>query len=184
MKRKLLLLSILVIGAAALSTGSFAYFNVEGETHNVITTAGVEVEVQEWADAKKETRFTNPVGVMPNQNVTKIAEVANTGTAKAWVRVRITKTIQLQGSGTPDTSLIKLNLNTENWTSGADGYLYYNDPLDPGEVTEPVFTTVTFDKSMGNEYQDATATVVILAQAVQVDHNGSSVSNAVGWPNE
>ena len=35
---------------------------------------------------------------------------------------------------------------------------------------------------MGNEYQGATATVDIVAQAVQVDNNGKTVMDAQGWP--
>ena len=35
---------------------------------------------------------------------------------------------------------------------------------------------------MGNEYQGATATVDVLAQAVQTAHNGDTVVDAQGWP--
>ena len=35
---------------------------------------------------------------------------------------------------------------------------------------------------MGNEYQNATATVDVLAQAVQTANNGESVMEAQGWP--
>ena len=66
---------------------------------------------------------------------------------------------------------------------GADGYCYYSRPLKPGQVTEPVFTKVTFNAAMGNEYQNATATVDVAAQAVQTANNGSTVTDAQGWPN-
>ena len=35
---------------------------------------------------------------------------------------------------------------------------------------------------MGNEYQGATATVDIVAQAVQTANNGATVEDATGWP--
>ena len=36
---------------------------------------------------------------------------------------------------------------------------------------------------MGNEYQNATATVDVYAQAVQTANNGKTALNAQGWPN-
>ena len=55
-------------------------------------------------------------------------------------------------------------------------------PLKPGEVTAPIFTAVTFNANMGNEYQNATATVDVFAQAVQTANNGATVMDAQGWP--
>ena len=182
MKRKLLILSVLAICVAILAAGSLAYFTSEGKAHNVITTGGVEIAVQEWADEDKQTPFEDLEGIMPGMTVTKIAEIKNTGASDAWVRVKVEKNIQLQGGGTPDTGLVELTLNTADWTE-KDGYYYYTKVLKPGEVTAPIFTAVTFKPDMGNEYQGATATVDIVAQAVQTANNGETVMDAKGWPN-
>lgn len=183
MKRKLLILSVLAICIATLAAGTLAYFTSEGKAHNVITTGGVKIAVQEWADENKQTPFENLEGIMPGMTVTKIAEIKNTGASDAWVRVKVEKSIKLKGEGTPDTALVELNLNLTDWTQGEDGYLYYNKALKPGEVTAPVFTSVTFNATMGNEYQNATATVNVSAQAVQIANNGDTVMDAKGWPN-
>ena len=182
MKRKLLILSVLVICIATLAAGTLAYFTSEGNAHNVITTGGVEIAVQEWADKEKQTPFEDLEGIMPGMTVTKIAEIKNTGASDAWIRVLVTKKIQLAGDGTPNTALVELNLNLTDWTQGTDGYLYYNKALKPGEVTAPLFTTVTFNVTMGNEYQNAAATVDVSAQAVQTANNGETVMAAKGWP--
>ena len=182
MKRKLLILSVLAICIATLAAGTLAYFTSEGKAHNVITTGGVEITVQEWADEEKTKPFENLTGVMPNTTVTKIAEIKNTGASDAWVRVKVEKNIKLQGEGTSDTSLVELTLNTTDWTE-KDGYYYYTKVLKPGEVTAPIFTAVTFKPDMGNEYQNATATVDVTAQAVQTANNGATVMDAQGWPN-
>ena len=158
MKRKLLILSVLAICIATLAAGTLAYFTSEGKAHNVMT------------------------GVMPGMTVTKIAEIKNTGASDAWVRVKVEKNIKLQGEGTPDTGLVELTLNTTDWTE-KDGYFYYTKALKPGEVTAPIFTAVTFKADMGNEYQNATATVDVSAQAVQTANNGDAVMDANGWPN-
>lgn len=182
MKRKLLILSVLAICIATLAAGTLAYFTSEGKAHNVITTGGVEITVQEWADEEKTKPFENLTGVMPNTTVTKIAEIKNTGASDAWVRVKVEKNIKLQGDGKPDTGLVELTLNTADWTE-KDGYYYYTKVLKPGEVTAPIFTAVTFKPDMGNEYQNATATVDVTAQAVQTANNGATVMDAQGWPN-
>lgn len=182
MKRKLLILSVLAICIATLAAGTLAYFTSEGKAHNVLTTGGVEITVQEWADVEKTKPFEDLTGIMPGMTVTKIAEIKNTGASDAWVRVKVEKNIKLQGEGTPDTALVELKLNTADWTE-KDGYFYYTKALKPGEVTVPVFTAVTFNATMGNEYQNATATVDVSAQAVQTANNGDTVMDAKGWPN-
>ena len=182
MKRKILILSVLAICIATLAAGTIAFFTAEGKAHNVITTGGVEIAVQEWADDEKTKPFENLSGVMPNTTVTKIAEVKNTGASDAWVRVKVEKNIKLQGEGTPDTGLVELTRSSTDWTE-KDGYDYYTKALKPGEVTAPIFTAVTFNADMGNEYQNATATVDVSAQAVQTANNGDTVMDAKGWPN-
>ena len=183
MKRKLLLLSVMVICIAIAAVGTLAFFNTDAIAHNVITTGGVDIELHEYADAEKNP-FTDKTGVMPGMTVTKIAEVENTGASAAWVRVKVEKAIKLAKEiegFTPDTALVALNINTEKWEHEGD-YFYYKEALQPNEITAPIFTSVTFNKTMGNEYQGATATVDIVAQAVQVDNNGKTVTAATGWP--
>ena len=116
MKRKLLILSVLAICVAMLAGGTLAFFTSEDKAHNVITTGGVEITLQEWADEAKTTPFKDLTGVMPNTTVTKIAEIRNTGASDAWVRVKVEKNIRLQGDGTPDTGLVELKCNTVDWT--------------------------------------------------------------------
>ena len=182
MKKKLLILSLAAICLAITAIGTLAYFTSEGTAHNVITTGGVDIAVQEWADEEKTKPFEDLTGVMPNTTVTKIAEIKNTGASDAWVRVKVEKAIKLTGDGIPDVSMVQLDVNTTDWTE-KDGYYYYTKVLKPGEVTAPIFTAVTFKPDMGNEYQNATATVDVTAQAVQTANNGATVMDAQGWPN-
>ena len=174
MKRKLLLLSVLAICVATLAAGTLAYFSADGTARNVITTGNVSIAVEEWADADKTQPFEDLTGIMPGTTVE----------ADAWIRVRLTSDIRLTGDGTPDPSLVKPDLNTTDWTLGPDGYLYCNKAIRPGETTAPLFTCVTFDAGMGNEYQDATATVHVAAEAVQTANNGVTALEALGWPTQ
>lgn len=182
-KAKLFTIAILAITVATLASTTLAYFNAENTAHNVITTSGVEIEIQEWADEDKTEEFEDLSGVMPGATETKIAEVKNTGGAPAWIRVKIEKKIELKEDGEVDLDLVKLDIDTDNWTEKG-GWYYYNTAVPAGAVTEPIFTTVTFDTTMGNEYQNSKATVTVYAQAVQSDNNGDTVADAQGWPAE
>ena len=183
MKRKILILSVLAICIATFAAGTIAFFTAEGKAHNVITTGGVDIAVQEWADEDKTQPFEDLTGVMPGTTVTKIAEIKNTGAADAWVRVQVTQNIQRDKELYPNDGLVTLDYNTTDWTQGDDGYFYYNKVLKPGEVTEPIFNNVAFSGTMDNMYRDAEVTVDVAAQAVQTANNGSTVMDAKGWPN-
>lgn len=181
MKRKILILSVLVICLAMIAAGSLAYYTADTKAHNVITTGSVDIELNEWANEERTEKFENQTGVMPGKDVTKIVEVKNVGTGSAWVCVQMFVDVYAEnGEGLPPEP-VKLDINDTDWTY-QDGYYYYNKPLAPGATTEPLFTTVSFDEQMGNEYQNAKAMIDITAIAVQSANNGETVLEATGWP--
>lgn len=186
MKRRLLAGAVIVICLSLLAYGTLAFFTAEGTARNVITSGEIDIELLEWADEEKTTPFPEDgvSGVMPGAEVTKIVEVKNTGSNDAYIRVKVEKQILLSEGveGEPDSGLMKLDFDETRWTLGEDGFYYYKDALKPGEVTEPLFASVTFDISMGNLYQNSTAKVDVTAYAVQADNNGSTVTEAKGWP--
>lgn len=187
MKRKLLLLSVMVICIAIAAAGTLAFFNGDATAHNVITTGKVGITVNEYSKYDPDERVkyeNNQTGIMPGTTVNKIVVVSGEdGTADAWVRVKFTKSIQLADGkqGEVDLGLIKLNTGA-NWIDGKDGWFYYNAPVKANQEAAPALLSVQFDATMGNTYQGATATVDVLAQAVQCANNGTSAQTASGWP--
>lgn len=182
MKRKVLILSVLAILIAILAANTLAYFTADTKAHNVITSGGVSIKLNEWANEARTEKFEDKTGVMPGAEVTKIVEVENVGTGTAWVRVQVVLDVYAEGGKEqlpPDP--VTLDFNETDWTY-QDGYYYYNKPLAPGETTEPLFTSVSFDDQMGNEYQNSTAHVDVNAYAVQSANNGEDVLSANGWP--
>ena len=181
MKKKMMVIAAIVICLSILAAGTLAYFTDEALVHNVITSGGIDIELVEMTD--QDVPFEDVSGVMPGAEVSKIVTVKNTGPSEAWVRVKVEKAIELaEGvAGEVDLSLIVLDIDEENWTE-QDGYYYYNAALKPGQSTEPLFTTVTYDTDMGNLYQNSVATLDVSAQAVQVANNGDSALTAAGWP--
>lgn len=187
MKRKLLLLSVMVICIAIAAAGTLAFFNGDATAHNVITTGKVGITVNEYSkyDSDERVKYENEqTGIMPGTKVDKIVVVSGEdGTADAWVRVKFTKSIQLAAGkqGKVDLGLIKLNTGA-NWIDGEDGWFYYNTPVKANQEAAPALLSVQFDATMGNAYQGATATVDVLAQAVQCANNGDTALTASGWP--
>ena len=185
MKRKLLIVSVLAILVAVTAAGTLAYFTDTGTAHNVITTGNVKIELKEWADEACEQPFQDKTGVMPGTQVTKIVEVKNTGTGAAFLRLYVEKNVYGADQKPMKSDPVSLDFDNRNWTySESEGYYYYNRPLEPGKTTEPLFTTVTFDPLMGNEYQNASAHVKVIAYAVQSANNGDSPQAAKGWPSD
>lgn len=181
MKRKFLILSVLAIMIAILAANTLAYFTADTKAHNVITSGGVSIELKEWANDDRTEPFEDRTGVMPGAEVTKIVELTNTGTAPVWVRAQVVLDVVNADKEMLDPKYVTLDFNETDWTY-FDGYYYYNRALAPGETTEPLFTTVTFAPTMGNEYQNSTAYVEVKAGAVQSDNNGTDVFSATGWP--
>lgn len=73
--------------------------------------------------------------------------------------------------------------NKADWTE-KDGYYYYTKDggvVKPGEVTTPLFGYVTFDKTMGNEYQNAQVIINVIAEATQVKNNDEHGPTGAAW---
>ena len=88
MKKRLVIVALLVIGIAILSAGTIAYFTSQDTAHNVITSGGVKITLDEWMDEVGGTPYpAEPVEVMPGTSVTKIVTVKNQD-ADAYVRAR------------------------------------------------------------------------------------------------
>lgn len=192
MRKKVLLLAALTICAAILASGTVAYFTAEDQAHNVITTAAVDIQIEEWQNEIGNPYPDAPIEVMPGVTVSKIATVKNIE-AQAWIRAKFEVVITgADGSVmelSPETlaSIITLTVNGEDWIrkDGDSEWWYYADAVAAGASTEAFFTEVVFDgPNMTNEYQNCTVEVIVKAQAVQTANNGDSALTAAGWPAE
>ncbi len=185
MKKKIAVLAVFVICVCTAIPVTLAYFTSYDTARNVITTGSVKIRLNEMTllENGEVVPFENLCGVMPGGQASKIVTVTNTGGNSAYVRLLVSTDITLaQGqNGEVDTSLVGLDLNTADWTR-QDGAFYYNHPLEPGEETKPLFTTVTFSPQMDNLYRNSTVSVTVAAQATQTANNGDSALTAAGWP--
>lgn len=197
MKRKIAALAVIVIALSLAAYGTVAYFSATGTAHNVLTMGNIGIKLNDKTKVEKNgeielvdftAEYPDGMPVMPATEASKIVSVENTGSAPAWVRVKIEKTVEPADAAVTglDTKYVGLNYNTENWVDGGNGFWYYKEPLMPGVTTPNLFDKVTFSKDMGNDYMNCTFNIIVSAQAVQSDNNGigdgQTVLNVVGWP--
>lgn len=187
-KRKILSLLIAAAIFVLCTGGTLAYYAASDVAHNVITTSnGAKVELLEWQLDERGNLTPYPeeeiTGIMPGMSVSKIPMAsALEGSEDVWVRMRTNTSITLVTGDAGDPGLISLDYNTGAWTQGADGWWYFNAKLSAGVQTDALFTKVTFDPKMPNEYQNSHALVKVEMQAVQAKNNGSNAMEASGWP--
>jgi len=196
MKKKLFVLAVIVFCFALTASGSFAYYSYEDKAHNVITTGGIDIEIEETMRRLDGTITDFPAdgihNAEPGGTYSKIVKVENVGTNTAWVRARFDVEV-ISAEGTPlipveyisgtGYPLIRIDV-LDGWLDGGDGYHYYQYPLKPGEKTSPLFEHVRYDWRMGNAYQGSTTNIIIYAQGVQTDNNKPNVLDALGWPQD
>ena len=192
MKQKIFSLALIACLFAVTAGSTAAYFTTSEKATNVITTHNVNIAIQETTIVTDTNGKTEeiPFGlvtfehVMPTAVVSKIVRVRMPqNSADAWVRVKIDKNVTLADKTEGNAEYILINTN-EGWTQGEDGWYYYKKPLSAEDLSAPVFEEVQFSYAMGNTHQNATANIVVTAQAVQIANNGNSVLEAAGWPED
>ena len=170
----LLLLAVFLLAAG----GSVAYFVTSETAHNVVSTSGVSIALYELAGPAEIQPFHDLENITPGTTYSKIPYIENTDTEPVWVRAKITlKQTTGDGTETPLTdyaSFMEFGDLGTNWTLHTDGFFYYASALAGGAQTEPLFKTVKFADTIGDEYQLATYSLTVTAEATQVAHNGTS----------
>lgn len=188
MKKKIFALAVIAICLSILASASMAYYVSEGTAHNVITSSGVSIAVEEW-QAENDQYVPYPeekIKIMPGAEVSKVVTLRNLQ-AESYVRAAY-EIVMVNEAGEEldfDENLVTVIMGSEKWQkkTGDDYYWYYTDELSVNDATEPFITRVVFDgPSMTNEYQGAGIEVKILAEAVQAANNGDSGLEAEGWP--
>lgn len=181
-RKYVLSLAVIICAMAVLATGTAAYFVAEETAYNVITTGCLYMDLVEETTGGAPWPEEGVQGVMPAMDVDKVVYVENVGSVPFFTRISLENQITPAPGVTAELTFehISLDLNTEQWIE-QDGFYYYYRILEPGEKTEPLFTKVSFAPEMGNEYQNATVEVYVLAQAVQSANNGTDPLAALGW---
>ena len=184
-------IALIITTVIIFSVQTVAYFTDGADSQrNILQTGIMNVKLVESTVADESDELMSypetPIKVMPSVRVSKIVTAYNTGNVDAWVRVKVEKTVKSLESGElmdVDADLFICDFNTDEWTLGDDGYWYYNATLKAGEITKPLFRSITFASEMDNSYANSTIMFEITVNAVQKNSNGTSPMEAV-WPEE
>lgn len=188
MKKKLFVIAIAMLLLAGVTAGTVAYFTTKTVAHNVITTGEIDIELVEKQDldgnpATPETDYPeNPVdGIMPGKDHSKIVRIENVGPNPAWVRIKVEVSVKDQAGKELGADKLRINyhtLDTDKWLE-KNGVYYYKEKLDPGDRTTPLFDTVAFSETMGNDHQNATISINVQAEGIQYQNN---TNFDTAWP--
>lgn len=181
MKRKLLLISALALVLAMAVLGTLAFFTAEDDATNIITMGNIKILlIDDTIDDEVRVPFPEAgVPAMPGTTVDKIVQVKNIGDNPAYVRVKLTPSLTPTVEGFE--SLITFPTDTVNWVK-VGGWYYYKYALIKDETTPALIKQVVFSDTMGNAYQDTVYTLLVEAEGVQSENNGTGYADAAGWP--
>lgn len=201
MKKKLVLGGALVLLAALMAWGTWAYFVKDVHVTNVITTGTINITLNdhmEGATVSQDGSVATLTGVMPGVTVEKTVSVSNDDAetaGDAWIRVKVdTAVTGADGQPMDDTftsggaaePVVQISFAGDGkWiqekdASGAPtGYYYYATPLTRGEQTVDLFNAVTLNKLLPNPYQGCQVDIAVSAQAVQVKNNNRNSDGSI-----
>ena len=182
-------IALIVTTVVIFSAQTVAYFSDKIETNPVITVSGTNLAGELIENTViNGAVVSGPVAVrvMPGHTVAKSVAVRNTGAINMFLRMTVDVEFQLSQEyedASVDPTLVDFVINDTYWIED-DGYYYYKEAISHGEITEPLFTEITFSGDMDNTYTNSTITFQIKAYAVQSNGNEPSALQAQGWPDE
>lgn len=182
--------ALLVVTLSVFTAQTYAYFvDYAATEENRIVAGTLDVELVELQNSGEgEIAYVNPVSIMPGTEVSKIVKIKNAGDLPVYVRIKIEKTINKEENEIPSgwEELITCKLGDQPIPGGLwtyrDGYYYYSIDLAPGSTTAPLFNTVAFSETMGNEFANSKIAFKVISQATQSNGNSDSPLTAWGWP--
>jgi len=188
-KKNLLIGSALVLAALLVVGGTMAWFTAAADpVPNKFTAGTVKIVLHDVQTGENGEEIPFPdegIGnVNPGDEYEKIVYVENTGSKAVYVRVKLTpgwkddegNSLALE-VGTPAVPMATFPIVGDKWVLHTDGWYYYTEPLaGAGDNVANAVTTHLIEKvkfagaEMTNDYQGATFTLKVEAEAVQASH--------------
>lgn len=144
---------LVVVG---LSSTTYGAWKATGNTTNYISTA-------EYG-SKILNEFNPPETVKPDTYVKDIVKVKNVGDTPILTRVSFSRSFEdkdLSGDN------IILDIDSEHWYDGGDGYYYYKGILDGDEISEKVLKGFTLESKVNEEYKSQAGSIEAVAESIQ-----------------
>ena len=154
-------------GVMILSGTVLAAWNIREYCVNFLTMSSYKNTIVE--------EYKEPDHVEPGQKVLKKVSVRNEGDVDTFVRVKIEKFFGIPGEdedfledGSLDPEMIEIHYNSDYWKLCPDGYWYYTDVLQAGEITkEPLLKSYRLSEKVQNSYKNKEAQIVVHMESIQ-----------------
>ncbi len=145
-------------------TGISAYYTATDAADNTMTVGHNAVSIME--------EFIPPDKLEPGMVITKKVNVENTGETPCAIRV------SAEFSDSMTEEIAELDIDEDHWELRKDGYYYYREILDTGDITHTLFSTVTIaDDAEPAELQD----FELMIYAESIDAELSDTYTDVRW---
>lgn len=182
-KNKVMIGTMLLLVVLLIGGGTFAWFTAQAEpVVNEFTAGTVEIELIDC--------FEGAPNVNPGDCYWKAIYVKNTGTKRAYIRIKADAVFD----GGQSTDVLSYGINNPiNWGpfnllpgwEYEDGYFYYNRIVHPGHYTRPLLkcNRICFNGPlMDDTYQGAELDITISAEAIQATNGAIQEEWGVNFP--
>lgn len=163
-RNKLIFLTIIAI---AINCGCFAvvsaYFVATDEANNTMTVGHNTISILE--------EFVPPDSLYPGVVIAKKVNIENTGETPCVVRVSV------DYSNKDMEQIAELDIDEEHWVCESDGYYYYNEILDVGDITHPLFNRIMIRETASQaDLKDFDVMVHAESMNAEINSNYSDIS--------
>jgi len=184
--------AIALIAVIGVVGSTLAFFTDQDSKTNTFTMGNVNGTLEE----KKDNGDSTPIdgtgitfdNVTPNATLGKVPYMKlGADSSDAYARIKLTwDTTGLKPDQAAKVQALALEINSK-WVLGADGYYYYQDKIEKGQETAPIFTEVKIPSDWGNEMANATFKLQVEGDFIQADNftpnyaeDGKTIN---GWGN-
>lgn len=203
MKRKLVLVTGILVTVACTMSGTYAYYQDSVTVSNHISTGDVNIGIQEYEkDGDSEKSYQGPADgiVLPSQTVSKIPRITNYAET-CYIRVKTTYTseapeptatvegdaevpdVDHDSEAEPETEYIlsdeELAGISDAWVQHGE-YYYYTQPLKNGESAD-FFQSVTIPSVWSSKASDRELGLTVTAEAVQAANFTPNFDSESPW---
>lgn len=179
-KRNIMLGSAILLAVLLVVGGTMAWFTAEADpVFNKFTAGTVKIELHDETTDGVPFPVDGLDNINPGDTKDKIVYVENTGSKRVFVRIQLIPSwsgeLDLEIDGIPMAEYPIINGWTLVEEPTGEFWYYYPEEVLPGDFTPTIIEEVVFaGKEMTNNYQGATFTLEVIAQAIQVT-NGAAL---------
>lgn len=178
-KSTIIIVLICLIVFAVVGGPLLANRIMQGRTNNTVSSGSIHANLVNATPAG-EAMPAMIYNILPGETIYNTVSAKNTGSEPEYVRIKIVPKITDTDGTELSAEEVEFKCNIDRW-SYKDGYYYYNEIIDPGAESVPLYREIYIGTGIGNEYKNATLTVNIEMDAVQSANNGRNVFEAEGW---